>query len=102
MRVWLLAALIAASVPNRLRAQSAPDASENVMVTATRLPAEAEQVAAGVTVIDRQTIEDRGYTTLVDALSAVPGLRVVQSGGPGSVASVFMATLIRALLSPTR
>jgi vitamin B12 transporter len=43
-----------------------------------------------VTVIDRKTIEERGYTTLVDALSAVPGLHVAQSGGPGSQASVFI------------
>jgi len=90
MRVLLFAAGVAAFVPNFVWAQSAPDASENVVVTATRLPTEAEEVAAGVTVIDRQTIEDRGYTSLVDALSAVPGLRVVQSGGPGSVASVFI------------
>jgi len=41
-------------------------------------------------VIDRKTIEARGYVTLVDALSAVPGVRVAQSGGPGSQASVFV------------
>lgn len=43
-----------------------------------------------MTVITRQTIENRGYSTLVDALSAVPGLRIVQSGGPGANASVFI------------
>lgn len=62
----------------------------DVTVTATRIPTGIEDVPAGVTVIDRQTIEERGYTTLVDALSAIPGLRVVQSGGPGGNASVFI------------
>jgi vitamin B12 transporter len=47
-------------------------------------------IPAGVTVIDRQTIEQRGYTTLPDALAAVPGVRVSQSGGPGGNASVFV------------
>jgi vitamin B12 transporter len=60
------------------------------VVTATRIPTLADQVAAGVTVIDRQEIETRGYTTLADALAAVPGLTVVQSGGQGGNASVFI------------
>jgi vitamin B12 transporter len=60
------------------------------VITATRVPTLAEQIPAGVTVIDRQTIEARGYTTLADALQAVPGVHVVQSGGPGGNASVFV------------
>jgi vitamin B12 transporter len=67
-----------------------PPASEDVVVTATGVPTPAQQIAAGVTVIDRATIQQRGYTDLVQALSAVPGLRVAQSGGPGSQASVFI------------
>lgn len=63
---------------------------EQVLVTATRTPTAAADIAAGVTIIDRATIEQRGYTDLVQALSAVPGLRIAQSGGPGSVASVFI------------
>ncbi|MBV9784341.1 MAG: TonB-dependent receptor [Acidisphaera sp.] len=62
----------------------------DVTVTATRVPTPIEDVPAGVTVITRQVIEERGYTTLVDALQAVPGLRVVQSGGLGGNASVFI------------
>jgi vitamin B12 transporter len=60
------------------------------VVTATRIPTFTDQIPAGVTVIDRATIEQRGYTTLVEALSEVPGLRVVQSGGQGGNASVFL------------
>ena len=59
------------------------------MVTATRVPTPDTDIPAGVTVIDRQTIETRGYNTLVDALQDVPGLRVSPSGGPG-MASVFI------------
>jgi len=59
------------------------------VVTATRIPTLVRQIPAGVTVIDRATIEARGYTTLAEALSAVPGLRIVQSGGLGANASAF-------------
>jgi vitamin B12 transporter len=64
--------------------------SESLVVTATGVPTPAQQIAAGVTVIDRATIQRRGYTDLVQALATVPGLRVAQSGGPGSQASVFI------------
>ena len=67
------------------------DASPGVIVvTATRVPTPVKQVPAGVTVITRKEMQARGETTLVQALSAVPGLGVVQSGGPGNAASVFI------------
>ena len=70
-------------------AQDTPPTRE-IVVTATRVPTPVLDIPAGVSVIDRQTIEERGYTTLTDALSAVPGVRVSQSGGPGGNASVFV------------
>ena len=89
MRVLFLAAL-ATALPCAVHAQANPDSPENVAVTATRVPSAVVNLPAGVTVIDRRTIEERGYVSLVDALDAVPGLRVVQSGGPGSQSSVFI------------
>ncbi len=89
MRLSLLAA-IAAALPCAALAQANPDSPENITVTATRVPTTVQDLPAGVTVIDRKTIEERGYVSLVDALSAVPGLRIVQSGGPGSQSSVFI------------
>jgi vitamin B12 transporter len=90
MRSLSYAVCVAALLPCALRAQTLPASPENLIVTATRIPSHVENIPAGVTVIDRKTIEERGYTTLVDALSAVPGLHVAQSGGPGSQASVFI------------
>jgi outer membrane cobalamin receptor len=49
-----------------------------------------EQSASSVTVITATDIETQQLRTLPDALAAVPGLDVVQSGGPGSQTSVFM------------
>ncbi|OYV44338.1 MAG: hypothetical protein B7Z75_03875 [Acidocella sp. 20-57-95] len=59
-------------------------------VTATEVPTLLPDVPAGVTVITQAEMQARGDTTLVDALNAVPGLGVVQTGGPGGVASVFI------------
>ncbi len=61
-----------------------------VTVTATRVSTLLPDVPAGVTVITAAEMETRGYTTLTQALSAVPGLGVVQTGGPGGQASVFI------------
>jgi vitamin B12 transporter len=87
-------ALLLLAVPIPAFAQPVPlDTAQNpetVVVTATRVPTPTADIAAGITVIDRATIEQRGYTDLVQALSAVPGLRVAQSGGPGGQSSVFI------------
>ena len=60
------------------------------IVTATRIPTPQERLPAATTVIDRQTIEERGYVTLADALVSVPGFRIVQNGGLGQQSSGFM------------
>jgi vitamin B12 transporter len=63
---------------------------DEMVVTATAVPTLLPDVPAGVTIITQNDIQARGYTTLTQALSAVPGLGVVQSGGPGGEASVFI------------
>jgi vitamin B12 transporter len=81
------------ALPTLVWAQSLPQAgmaTPEVVVTATRVPTEIENIPAGVTVITRQEIEERDYNTLAEALSAVPGIRVAQSGGPGGQGSVFV------------
>jgi vitamin B12 transporter len=61
-----------------------------VVVSATGVSTPANQVASSVTVIAAAEIERDQRRTVPDALSAVPGLNVVQTGGPGGVTSVFM------------
>ncbi len=61
-----------------------------VTVTATEVPTLLPDVPAGVTVITQAQIQQRGYTTLAQALGTVPGLGLVQSGGAGGEASVFI------------
>jgi vitamin B12 transporter len=94
MRPSYAAAALAALSITSSRAQTPaanppPDSPENLVVTATRIPDLADTIPAGVTIIDSATIAERGYLTLADALCAVPGLHIVQTGGPGSQTSVF-------------
>lgn len=63
---------------------------DDLVVTATRVPTPIELIPAGVSVIDRKTIEANGYNTVAEALSALPGVRVSPSGGAGGQASVFI------------
>jgi vitamin B12 transporter len=72
------------------RADDPPLIAPETVVTATRVPTAIDEIPAGVTVIDRATIEAHGYNTLTDALADVPGLHVSPSGGPGGQTSVFI------------
>jgi iron complex outermembrane receptor protein/vitamin B12 transporter len=63
---------------------------QQVVVTASATEAPMSQVGASVSVIDRATIEALGAPDAIDALRLVPGAAVVQSGGRGGIASVFV------------
>jgi len=62
----------------------------SIVITATRLPTPEADVASSVTVITAEDIEQKQQRDLADVLRDVPGLALVQTGGPGGVASVFM------------
>ncbi|HET6182293.1 MAG TPA: TonB-dependent receptor [Acetobacteraceae bacterium] len=85
-----LAALAAApALAQEVPPQAGATAPETV-VTATRIPTPQQDLPASVTVITRAQIELNDDVSIVQALQAVPGLRVVQSGGLGGNASVFI------------
>ena len=61
-----------------------------VAISPTSVPTPREQVGNSVTIITGQDLETQQRRTVPDALAAVPGINVVQSGGPGGLTSVFM------------
>jgi vitamin B12 transporter len=61
-----------------------------IIVSATRLPTPEDEVASSVTLITAADIEAQQARTLPDILQTVPGLNVVQTGGPGGATSIFM------------
>ena len=63
---------------------------EAVVVAATRGEAPAGQVAASVTVFDRDAIERRQTPLVADLLRQAPGVTVVHTGGYGTQTSLFV------------
>lgn len=61
-----------------------------ISVSATTIPTPADQLASSVTVISAEDLQRNQRQTIPDALNAVPGLNVVQTGGPGGQTSIFM------------
>ncbi len=91
MRTILLCTTIAAAASFGLTSASADDSNpENVIVTATRIPTPQAQIASSVTVVTSGQIAARQEQTLPEVLKDVPGVNVVQTGGPGGQTSVFM------------
>ena len=62
----------------------------SVVVSPTTVPTLSEQSASSTTVITAADIQAQQIRTVPDALAAVPGLNIVQTGGPGSQTSVFI------------
>jgi len=67
--------------------------AEPVVVSATRFDIPLDQSPASVSVIDTQDMDNKQIERVADALRAVPGLSVVQTGTPGQLTSVFMRGL---------
>jgi vitamin B12 transporter len=88
-RLLLATAALSWAAPIPLPAH-AQQAIPETIVTATRIPTAAERVPAAVTVLTRADIAERGYQTLAEAMRAIPGLTLVQQGGPGQNASLFI------------
>ncbi len=89
MRYFRKAAFLAAAslVTLPAHAQEAND----LVITATRVLANAEALPADVDVIDVEAARSRGVDTIAEALAEAPGMNVMQSGGFGQQASLFSA-----------
>ena len=81
---------LAAQTPTPTPAAPRATLDADVVVSAEAVPRPAETLAVAATVIGEEEIERSRTTTLLELLRTVPGLDVVQSGGPGKVASLFM------------
>ena len=97
-RSWLLAAAFLLAAPVICRAQDATSSAlpksqaetEEIVVSATRIETPINEIGSSVTVITDKEIERDQKRTLPDVLRTVPGLNIVQTGGPGGKTSVFM------------
>ncbi len=85
--VALPAISVTAAPPSQPGNQASGDAT---VVSPSSVVTPSDQSASSVTVITAADIETRQIQTVPDALAAVPGLNVVQAGGPGSATTVFI------------
>ena len=69
--------------------QTGVSSNQLVVVSPTATETPIDQIASSVTVITAKDMERDQRRTAPDALATVPGLNVVQSGGPGALTSVF-------------
>jgi vitamin B12 transporter len=75
------------------QAASAQDNTQvlpTIVVSPTTVPTPVNQIANSITVISGQDMERDQRRTVTDALTAVPGLQVVQNGSSGAQTSVFI------------
>ncbi len=63
---------------------------DDTVLAPTRTETLAGRTGSSLTVVTRQQIVDSRHTEVSEVLRGVPGLDVVQQGGPGGVTSVFM------------
>jgi vitamin B12 transporter len=84
----LAAAGVSPAAADDLPAQPIP--LPPLVVSATLLPTPQDQLGSSVTVITDADIERMQARTLPEVLQDVPGLNVVETGGPGGQTSVFM------------
>jgi len=77
------------SPPPAANASAARD-GPSLVVSPTSVATPGEETASSVSVVTAQDIETQQRRTLPDVLSTVPGINVVQTGGPGGLTSVFM------------
>jgi vitamin B12 transporter len=74
---------------------AAPEANAPVVYSPTAIATPARDIASSVTVITAADIEREQRRTVPDALANVPGLNIVQTGGPGGQTSASCAAPIR-------
>ncbi|MCH9025281.1 MAG: TonB-dependent receptor, partial [candidate division Zixibacteria bacterium] len=64
--------------------------NDSIVVTANRTATPLREIGSSVTIITRAEIENSQAVMITDILRNVPGLDVVQSGGAGTLTSLFL------------
>jgi vitamin B12 transporter len=71
-------------------APAAPSPFPPVVVSPTGIVTPVDRVASSVSVVTEKEIQTQQYRTAPDVLATIPGLNLVQTGGPGGQTSIFM------------
>ncbi len=93
-QILLVAGILGGGLPVLAQSVPAPPATpppyqESIVVTASVEGEERSDLPASVTVIPAEEIAALQATQVIELLELIPGLHVVQAGGPGQLANVF-------------
>jgi vitamin B12 transporter len=88
--VWLWIAGLTVLLSVDVQAQVSTFPVQEVVVTPTRTEIPVGQSISSVSVITGEDLRRMGVISVSEALRHVPGLDVVQAGGPGQLTSVFL------------
>jgi vitamin B12 transporter len=86
--LWIAALANSASAQEVAMADQPELETPDVVVSATKTPIPAKQVASAVEVITGEDMQQRKIRTVSEALRWAQGLSVNQSGGPGTTVDV--------------
>jgi len=64
--------------------------SQDVVITATRIPTSLDESLRDITSMGRAEIESSGATTLTELLNTIPGVQVSPDSVRGAVPSIFI------------
>jgi vitamin B12 transporter len=88
VRRLCVAASAALGFPACAVAQGAPEILPDIVVTAGRVEQPLTQTGSAITVVGAQDLARSNPTSVADALRAVPGLDLTETGGPGGNTAV--------------
>jgi len=89
MKNKMLASAVLLALSTTLYAQENIELGD-IVVTATRTAQPREALIADVSVINRETIQRSGQSTLVELLQTQPGLEINNNGGVGKTSGIFL------------
>ncbi|BBG65514.1 outer membrane vitamin B12 receptor BtuB [Hydrogenimonas sp.] len=93
-RYFTLAAIAATVSSVQIHAQDTQAVQlHKIVVSAANTEQEEEDVTGDITVITADEIQERGYTTLKEALASVPGISFTSNGGFGQPTSIYLRGL---------
>ncbi len=88
---YLIPTLLILSGPNSLlKAEESNSEVTEIVISPNRAPRAINKVASSITVITAEEMDRKKQRTVIEALSATPGVQVVQSGGFGGNVSIFL------------
>ncbi len=85
----VVAGILGGAIPVLAQVPPTGQYKETIVVTASLAEEGETALPATVDVIDRQEIEARQSTAVLDLLATLPSMSVVRSGSPGQVTSLF-------------